>query len=126
MRALALRVYNFSDLEDIVDDAKHSEYRHWFRLNIPHDVQQVLSDSCGDRVVVVGDYKGIGTALDYPCSFRLSPEAIAEATAVLRSDKVVLPLLRLRIVDLQTSLDNLTIYNPDIRDRLRALARKHP
>jgi hypothetical protein len=125
-RDLALRMYNFSDLVDIVDQAKHSEYRHWFRLNMPHEVQQALSVACGDKFVAVGDYKGIATTLDHACSLQLSPQAIAEATAILRSDKVVLPLLRLRIADLQTSLDNLANYNLGIRDGLRAVAGKHP
>jgi hypothetical protein len=125
-RDLALRLYNFAALEAIVDEAEHSEYRHWFRLNMPHEVQQALSDACGDRVVLVGDYKGIASALDHACSLQLPPEAIAEATAILRNDKAVLPLLRLRIADVQTSLKILTFYTPDIRDGLRAVAGKHP
>lgn len=124
-RDLAVRLYNFPDLEEVVEAAKHSEYRHWFRLNMPHAMQQALSDVCGDTLVVVGDYKGIATALDHPCSLRLSPEAIAQAAAILRTDKAVLPLLRLRIADLQTSLDNLARYNQNIRGDLRAVAAQH-
>ena len=74
-RDLAMRLYNFPMLEEIVEEAKHSEYRHWFRLNMPHDVQQALSDACGDTVVAVGDYKGIDATLDHPCSPRLSPQS---------------------------------------------------
>ena len=125
-RDLAVRLYNFSMLEEIVEEAKHSEYRHWFRLNLPHAVQQALSDACGDRVVAVGDYKGIATSLDHACSLRLPPAAIVQAAAILRGDNAVLPLLRLRIADLQTSIDNLAIFNKDIRDDLRAVAARHP
>ena len=125
-RDLAVRLYNFLALEEIVEEAKHSEYRHWFRLNMPHPMQQALSDACGDKVVAVGDYKGIATALDYACSLPLSPDAIAQAAGILRNDKAVLPLLRLRIADTQTSLDNLARYNQNIRDDLRALAARHP
>ena len=121
-----MRLYNFQSLEEIVEDAKHSEYRHWFRLNVPHAMQQALSDACGDRVVAVGDYKGIATSLDHACALRLSPEAIAQAAAILRNDELVLPLLRLRIADLQTSIDDLAIFNKDIRDDLRAVAARHP
>lgn len=125
-RDLAVRLYNFQSLEEIVEEAKHSEYRHWFRLNMPHAMQQALSDACGDRFVAVGDYKNIATSLDHACVLRLSPEAIAQAAAILRNDKLVLPLLRLRIADLQTSIDNVTTFNRDIRDDLRAVAAKRP
>lgn len=124
-RDLAVRLYNFAVLEEVVEEAKHSEYRHWFRLNLPHPVQQALSDACGDRVVAVGDYKGIATTLDHACSLRLPPETIAQAAAILRNDKFVLSLLRLRIADLQTSIDNMTIYSKDVRDDLRAVAARH-
>ena len=121
-----MRLYNFPDLEEMVDEAKHSEYRHWFRLNIPHDVQQELSAACGDRIVAVGDYQGIATSLEHPCTLRLSPKAIAAAAAILRGDRAVLPPLRLRIADVQTSLDNLTSFSRDIREDLRAYKGKHP
>ena len=87
-------------------------------------MQQALADRCGDRVVEVGDYSGIATSLDHPCTLDLAPEAIAEAANTLRTDPQVLPLLRLRIADVQTSLQNLTVYNRDIRDDLRAVAGK--
>lgn len=125
-RELAVRLYNFPDLQEIVETAKHSEYRHWFRLNMPHAIEKALSDSCGDKLVAVGDYKGIATALGYPCSLSLPPGEIAQAASILRSDKTLLPLLRLRVADLQTSLDNLTRYSRDIRDDLRAVAAKQP
>ncbi len=125
-RDLAVRLYNFADLGEIVEAAKYSEYRHWFRLNVPHVMQQALSDACGDKLVVVGDYKGIPMALGHACSLPVSPEAIRQAAAILRNDKSVLPLLRMRIADLQTLLDNLTRYNQNIRDDLRAVAAEQP
>ncbi len=124
MRDIAMRVYNFPVLGSIVNEAEHSEYRHWFRLNIPHGVQQALSEGCGDHAAIVGDYRSISTVLDYPCSVPLSADEIAGAASILRSDKSALPLLRLRIADVQTGLENLTKYNEDIREDLRAVAKE--
>ncbi len=125
LRDLAMRVYTDPVFADIDAEAKHSEFRHWFRMNIPHDVQQKLSEACGDKVITPGDYRGIEHMLDYPCSPGLSPGMLGAAT-ILRNDRDVLPLLRLRIADVESAVANLTIYSKGMRDGLRAVAGQHP
>ena len=126
LRDLAMRVYTAAMFDDIEQEGKHSEYRHWFRLHIPHEVQQALSDDCGDKAIAVGDYKAIKGTLDYPCSPNLSPAELAAATGILRTDKDALPLLRLRIADVETNVTNLTVYSKNLRDGLRGLAGEPP
>ncbi|HEX6612934.1 MAG TPA: hypothetical protein VF022_03600, partial [Rhodanobacteraceae bacterium] len=77
----------------------------------------------GDRVVRPGDYKGFVHSLDYPCSTGLPAGVIAKSAAILRGDTGLVPLLRMRISDVDTNLGSFTVYNKDIRD---ALAREKP
>lgn len=122
LRDLAQRVYTSPMFEYIVDEARNSPYRRWFRETVPHDVQQALAATCGDRNVLAGDYAGIDGSLDYPCSTGLPAESLAAAVAMLRSDPDAVRLLRLRVADVDTGLSNFTVYFTDIRDRLRVLA----
>jgi hypothetical protein len=106
-----------------IEEGLSSQYRQWFRLNLPHDVQQALTTACGDRVVLAGNYAGIDHAMDYPCSTGLSAESLASAVGILRSDPEAISLLRLRYADVETSLFNLTTYYASLRDGLRAIAK---
>ena len=125
LRDLAIRTYSASVFDDVVSGAQRSEYRIAFRKAIPHDVQHALGETCGDRLVPVGNYEAITGSLDYPCTTGLSPEAIARAAAILRSGSEFAPLLRLRIADVETDIGNLTnYYKNDLWEPLRALARE--
>ncbi|MGN6728634.1 MAG: DUF6090 family protein [Rhodanobacteraceae bacterium] len=124
LRELAMRTYKASAFDDIVREGKTSRYRAAFRMAIPYDVQRKLAQTCGDRVVRPGDYKGILHSLDYPCSTGLPADVIAENVAILRGDVELVPLLRMRISDVDTNLGSFTVYNKDIRDGLRGLARE--
>ncbi len=126
LRELAMRLYTATMFEDMDAEGKNSEYRHWFRQQVAHDVQQTLSDACGDKVVRVGDFEGIKGSLDYPCSPELSPGQLADAAETLRDDENVLRLLRLRIADVETNVANLTVYQKTIHDGLRELASASP
>ena len=126
LRDLAQRVYTSPMFDDIVEEGRDSQYRKWFRLNLPHDVQQALSTACGDHVVPAGDYAGIDHSIDYPCSTGLPAGSVAAAVAILRNDPDAIRLLRLRFTDVQTSLFNLTVYYADMRDGLRAIAKANP
>lgn len=124
LRELAMRTYTASAFDDIVREGKTSRYRAAFRMAIPYDVQRKLAQTCGDRVVRPGDYEGIAHSLDYPCSTGLPADVIANNAAILRADAELVPLLRMRIADVDTNLGSFTVYNKDIRDGLRALARE--
>lgn len=124
LRELAMRTYKASAFDDIVREGKTSRYRAAFRMAIPYDVQRKLAQTCGDRVVRPGDYKGFMHSLDYPCSTGLPADVIAKNVAILRGDAELVPLLRMRISDMDTNLDSFTVYNKDIRDGLRALAQE--
>ena len=127
LRDLAMRDYTDPVIDQITQDGQHSEYRKEFRMAIPYDVQLVLADKCGDRVVPVGNYEGIAHVLDYPCVTGLSPAAIEAADAILRKNPRIVPLLQLRISDIGTDLGNLTVYYAStIREPLHRLAQEKP
>lgn len=85
-------------------------------------MQQAIAASCGDRPSPVGDYAAIKGSLDYPCKIDMSAERIAAAAEALRSNASLLPLLRLRVADIRTRLNDLTVNNKDILDGLREVA----
>jgi len=126
LRDLAMRVYTMPIFNGILDEGQNNLYRKAFRMSIPYDVQQELAETCGDRVVLPGDYKGIANSLDYPCSPRLSPEVVAANAAVLRSDPQFLRFVSLRIADVETNQINLKLFYADVHDRLKALAHEAP
>ena len=123
LRDLAIRVYTSDLFEQIVNDGQRSQYRMAFRKAMPLEVQDTLAQTCGDRVVPIGDYEAIKHSLDYPCATGLSADAVASAAGLLRNGAEFAPLLRLRVQDIQTDLSNLTIYyKADVWEPLRALA----
>jgi hypothetical protein len=127
LRDLAMRVYNMPIIENITRDGIQSRYRETFRMTLPIEVQRALTRSCGDRPTAVGDYKAIVDALDYPCQTGLSEASIRESAAALRSSPTLLPLLRLRIIDIDTRLGDMNGVNYlEVRDGLRAVAKEKP
>jgi hypothetical protein len=52
----------------------------------------------------------------------LPEDTIAASAALLRSDPELIPLLRLRIADLETNLGNLLVYEGDTHAALRDFA----
>jgi len=127
LRDLAMRVYTDPLFDQMGQDAKQSDYRKAFRMALAYDVQQALSDKCGDRVLPLGDYNALAHVLDYPCSTGLSPAASAAGAAVLKNDPRLIASLQLQIADIESDLGNLTIYyKHDIWDPLRRIAREKP
>jgi hypothetical protein len=126
MRETAMGVYTTGTFDRITSQGIASDYRKAFRMSVPTAVQRALRKNCGDRVVEQGDFKGIAGSLDYPCAIGAGDKAIADAAAALRSDAGIVPMLRLRIADLETQANDLSQNNKDILDGLRAIAEETP
>ena len=126
LRDTAMRIYNISTIDNLVREGMQSRYREAFRMSLPNQVQRALGKNCGDRYINTGDYAAITGVLDYPCTTGLSEQAIGEAAKALRSNPNLLPLLRLRIADIETRMADLTNNNRAILDNLRAIATDKP
>ncbi|MEO7723077.1 MAG: hypothetical protein ABIU29_00075, partial [Chthoniobacterales bacterium] len=126
LRDTAMRLYNIPTLENMAREGMQSRYREAFRMSLPNDVQRSLAKHCGDRYAADGDYTALPTILNYPCSTELPEEAVHASAQALRSSPTLLPLLRLRIADIETRLVDLTSNNRQILDRLRAIAADKP
>jgi len=126
LRDTAMRVYNMPTIETMVREGMQSRYREAFRTTLTNTVQRALAKNCGDRFLAVGDYRGIDSIIDYPCKPGLSDAAISEAAQALRGNPDLLPLLRLRIADIDTRLADLTGNNRPIMEGLRAIAKEEP
>ena len=127
LRDTAMRVYNMQTLENLVREGMQSRYREAFRMTLSNTVQRALARSCGDRTTHAGDYEAIVNSLDYPCRTGLPDATLREAVAALRSNATLVPLLRLRIADLETRLADLTgNNNRQVRLGLRAIAKDKP
>src|SRR5205085_12142884 len=122
LRDTAMRVYNMPTIDNVVREGMQSRYREAFRMSLPNEVQRVVAKNCGDRYVETGNYAAISGSLDYPCTSGLTEQTLSKATKALRSNPNLLPLLRLRIADIETRLVDLTNNNRAILDKLRAIA----
>jgi hypothetical protein len=126
LRETAMRVYTITTFENLTREALDSGYRNAFRMAVPNDVQRALNRDCGDRVVEVGDYHGITEVIDYTCELNLPAAQVAEAASALRASASLVPLLRLRIADLDTRLVDLQANNRDILRGLQTLSGRSP
>nr|WP_282452664.1 DUF6090 family protein [Lysobacter sp. CAU 1642] len=124
LREAATGAYTAVIFDTLRDEGVASRYRGVFRTLLPYRVQRQLAKDCGDRLIEVGDYAGVKDSLDYPCKVDLPIESIASAAAALRSEPSLLPLLRLRIADMDTRLSDLTLFNLGALDGLRRLAQE--
>ena len=126
LRDTAMRLYNMSTMDNMAREGRESRYRETFRMALPNEVQRALGRQCGDRYIDAGDYEAIASILDYPCGTELSAQTISESAQTLRSTPTLVPLLRLRIADIETRLGDLTSNNRTIMNNLRAVANGKP
>lgn len=122
LRDTAMRLYNVATIDNIAREGQQSRYREAFRMTLPNEVQRALGRNCGDRYIETGDFTAIHGVLDYPCSTGLSAQVVAGAAEALRRNAELVPLLRLRIADIETRLGDLTVNNRPILESLRAIA----
>ena len=90
-------------------------------MTVRTEVQNTLARTCGDRRTT-GDYEPIVDTLDYECATGSLSVSLNEAANMLRSDEMIVPLLRLRIADLKTRMAELNTFNPAIERGLRDIA----
>ncbi len=126
LRDTAMRLYNMPTMDNMAREGRESRYREAFRMALPNDVQRALGRQCGDRYIDAGDYEAIANVLDYPCDPELSAQTTSESAQALRSTPTLVPLLRLRIADIETRLGDLTSNNRTIMNNLRAVANGKP
>ena len=127
LRKTALQIYNGLAYENLKSEGINSRYRITFRMKMPLNVQNAIGSKCGDRPQDFGDYSGIYTILDYPCTTGLSPENIDRAARILRSDDVFIELLRLRIGDIKSQLGNAQLFlSEDVRKNILSIAKEKP
>lgn len=124
LRAAATGAYTAVIFDTLRDEGVASRYRGVFRTLLPYRLQRQLAKDCGDRLIEVGDYAGIKDSLNYPCTVGLPIESIVSAAAALRSEPALLPLLRLRIADIDTRRSDLTLFNLGTLDGLRRIAQE--
>ncbi len=126
LRDKAMAIYNNANIDHVVTEGMHSQYREAFRMGLPIGVQRALAKHCGDKPPKSGDYADIPGILNYPCNSGLSGQAIQEAVAALRSNPAIVPALRLRIVNLDTRIINLSSFYRSRVPGLRAMVSKKP
>jgi hypothetical protein len=124
LRDTAMRVYNMRTFESLVQEGLRSRYREAFRMSIPNAVQRALARDCGDKYARPNDFSNISRTLDYPCHLNLPADVVAATAATLRSNRELLPFLRLRIADLETRIFDLRGNNKAVMESLRAISKQ--
>lgn len=109
----AASIYRLRTIENATREGLEQGYRIEFRKAMPMAVQRELARQCGDRPVQPGQYEGIDSVIDYPCTLDLPPAILDAAAATLRADPEIRRALRLRIADLNTRLFDFTGGNRD-------------
>jgi len=118
----AIRLYTAPHYQSFETEGTNSRYRVAFRMVVPVAVQNAVAQKCGDRGSIIGDYASIVDMLDYACTTGLSADVLADAVDDLRSHETLVPLLRLRIMNIQTLISILSVSNPEISIGLKNLA----
>ena len=126
LRDKAMAIYNNDNIDNVVEEGKLSQYREAFRMGLPIEVQRALAKHCGDQPRASGDYAGIPDILGYPCSSGLSGQIVRDAVDSLRSNPAIVPALRLRIINLDTRIFNLTGFYRQSLGGLRDIAEEKP
>ncbi|MEO8460209.1 MAG: hypothetical protein ABI451_06755 [Dokdonella sp.] len=127
LRRVATEVYNDNASENLKNEGINSRYRVAFRMMIPIEIQDAIANACGDKDLTIGDYASLGTILNYDCKTGLLQHDIEQAASILRSDVSLVPLLRLRIVDVKQQLATIGLnMSPEVRASLKAMGKEKP
>lgn len=115
LRTSAVRIYSVPIFANLTSEGMNSGYRVAFRMALPLKVQNALTEHCGDKIVLIGDFESIVDMLDYECKTELAPELLAEAARTLTSDDRLISLLRLRTLNVESDLSALVTSNTEVR-----------
>jgi hypothetical protein len=126
LRETAMSIFTTPLLDQVLQGARESEYRHLFRETVSAEVQQDLLSRCGDHYATVLDYDSIVGSINYPCTLSVAQEKIRAAVVALKSQPRFIPSLQVRFADNQTALTDLQVaYKPTL-DSLRSMRRDQP
>jgi hypothetical protein len=125
LRKLATEIYSTKLYENVKNEGVNSRYRVAFRMLVPIAVQEAIARNCGDRSSEIGNYESIKSPLDYECSTGLPAQDIDGAASILRADATLVPLLRLRIADMNSAVSN-QIMSQDVVARMQTRAGGKP
>ncbi len=120
LRDTAVLYFRFDAIDRTFEEGGGSAFRRLFRGSLPIRVQDALSERCGDRIEYLHGLGQQRLDLGYACETGLSAPDIAAAAEVLRTHPELLPALRLRAINLRTSIEDLTTYAVDLERALRA------
>jgi hypothetical protein len=126
LRETAARLYSSPTIDNTTREGMQSRYREAFRMSLPNKVQRALAKACGDHASPPGDYASIEHVLDYSCHPDLDPATVHAAAATLRANPDLLPLLRLRVSEIETRIGDLTGNNFALMEDLRKIAGRAP
>lgn len=126
LRDTASAFFGFQAFDKAFDDGADSPFRRLFRGILPVAVQDALSEHCGDRIVYLGGVGRTRLELDHACETGLTGPQIAAAADALRAHPEVLPTLRLRAMNLRTTIVDLTDVSVDLDEALRAVTGQSP
>jgi len=115
LRTTATRIYSVPIFTNLTSEGINSRYRVAFRMALPLGVQNALTEQCGDKIILIGDFESIVDMLDYDCKTELAPQVIADAASTLRSNQMLIALLRLRALNVQSDLSALLTSNTEVR-----------
>ncbi len=104
LRDMAMQIYSTTLYENVKNEGINSQYRVAFRMLVPFSVQETIGRQCGDRTAPGGDDDSTKSALDYPCTTGLSQQEIDNAALILRSHPELVPLLRLRLANINSAV----------------------
>lgn len=125
LRRMAAEIYGTKLYENVKNEGINSPYRVAFRMRIPINTQQAVASRCGDRDVESGDFESLKNQLDYPCETGLPQQEIDSAARTLRADSEFVPLLRLRIANMNSAVSTQMIRQ-GVPASLKALSPDKP
>ena len=126
LRDSAVIFYRWQAIEESFAEGSGSRFRSLFRGLLSAVVQDALTQHCGDRIIYLGGLGRTRLQLDHDCETGLSSTEIGAAASALREHPDVLPALRLRAMNLRTSISNLTEAAADISEGLRPFVEAAP